>query len=328
MEQFPCTCGGDNPTCFRCDGTGMASKPTAGLRSSGKLRSYLAPLSNDSKGASQSARTASPARSNRVSKPAHSPKFGPSSLNICKLCGLSFESGAAYLAHVRTQHRHKDVQTQRVTPPKKTKAAKAPDLSLALCSICNSRVQDLEKHINKKHSPQAERLKLIKQAKKAQQEARRHELEALKMVQTQRLHAIRRTFPQAKLCGFCKEILETDARFVAHMQQKHDMKFRVAASALHTPKVFTLMPDQQSPSDRARKAGTPRLTQKGASYIAKPSNRASSDRHTSQPRVDPFTQELVDRKMDATFGMGGFARDHGRFGSASSYDGMDDESDP
>ena len=30
--------------------------------------------------------------------------------------------------------------------------------------------------------------------------------------------------------------------------------------------------------------------------------------------------------MDATYGLGGFARDGGRFGSPSTYDSMDDES--
>ncbi len=51
------------------------------------------------------------------------------------------------------------------------------------------------------------------------------------------------------------------------------------------------------------------------------------DERTQQARAS-LQSERAERRLDATYGVGGTARDRGEFGSPSTHDGMDDDSEP
>ena len=124
--------------------------------------------------------------------------------------------------------------------------------------------------------------------------------------QTSRLHDVHPTNPRAKLCGICREILPSVESLRAHVRDVHGLKTKTATTYL-VPPTATLSADQRLNS---------------ADHVSLDS------RSSSGAPADPYEQETRERRMDATYGMGGTARDHGRFGSAASHDGMDDESSP
>lgn len=302
MEKFPCTCRGENPNCFKCDGTGMVARPEPKLVHPGISR--VRPVAT--KGTSAQAAPPEPARAskgNRGSATHREPIF-------CRLCERSFVFAADLLEHLREAHSPPTVGPIVATTRKRSRRAR-----LVPCPVCGDPVGDVAKHVARLHTPEGlQRREESKNRRKAAKR-KRASLEArstrpgadVRQAGMRKLEERRHHNPQALLCGFCYSVLESSEELLKHLHDAHGLK-RQSASAPRKRLVG-------EPSGVGCSAGT-RLRE----HVA----MVDADRGPT----DPYEQERRERRMDATYGMGGTARDHGRFGSAASYDGMDDESSP
>jgi hypothetical protein len=123
--------------------------------------------------------------------------------------------------------------------------------------------------------------------------------------QTHKLHVLRQKNPGAVICGMCGVFFPSIEGLRLHLADAHK---------LNSGERSTRTPRQTLRTSTSRPRGIDNSTSGRKCFVLEADN--------------PFAQEARERKMDATYGMGGTARDHGQFGSASSYDGMDDESTP
>lgn len=161
------------------------------------------------------------------------------------------------------------------------------------CPACKARVGNLQKHTDKVHSLEGQ--------------IRRREKQNCR---TQRMAGgeLGPAHPDAKMCGFCRAMLQDISALHAH--------FRV----VHGLEPTTHLPNRVHSAASVRPKGS------------RPTVAVDS-RHSSEPGMkncpgDPYAQEDRERRMDATYGLGGTARERGRFGSSASHDRMDDESSP
>ena len=130
------------------------------------------------------------------------------------------------------------------------------------------------------------------------------------------LKNFRRLYPHADLCETCLEIFKTKTELIAHHKNSHVKN----PSVVIKKKKRTKIP-----------AAEKKQLQKLKKHNKKKTNERNETRSGvagSKSPVNPNDQHTQERRMDATFGMGGFARDYGQFGSSPSYDSMDDESTP
>jgi hypothetical protein len=131
------------------------------------------------------------------------------------------------------------------------------------------------------------------------------------------LKHFRRSYPRAQMCESCFEIFKTDSELASHNMKAHPPK--PAAQ----PDIAQKKKKKKTAAKRQKQIVTkfdPRIAPAKSKSGARPSEPTNKD--------TPREQDFRERRMDATYGMGGFARDYGQFGSASSYDSMDDESSP
>lgn len=270
MEKYPCTCGGENPNCFRCDGTGLVESLVLPLRSDGRI--HPKPASVQSVKAPRI-----PTKKSPVAPPAANKRF------YCAKCEIFFEEPIAFIYHARTQH----------PKPKQAKKNRTP--------------QDLQQQTEKAPSHKQVSLEALRESQKLMEEARR----AIKQ--------LRRSFPRSQLCYSCFGIFKTDVELVEHHKSAHP--------AESTPALVITKPKNKKKKSKQ--------SNKQSQHFQLPSvsnskRRVGSNRYDNVqlPKTQSERQNISERRMDATYGMGGFARDHGQFGSAPAYDGMDDESAP
>lgn len=115
MEQTPCTCGGENERCFRCDGTGF----------------YAARIPGTSDAPDPTG--ARPARDPRKQAAA------PRRLYVCQRCGKSMPESAA------DGHRCAGLFAKWLV------ADSAPAEALTRCPECGQPVRRLSRHIRRAH---------------------------------------------------------------------------------------------------------------------------------------------------------------------------------
>jgi hypothetical protein len=107
----------------------------------------------------------------------------------------------------------------------------------------------------------------------------------------------------ATLCDICFVIFHSEDDRRSHLHAVHVLKTDAPFTKSQVKRAFTKVRSTFGATSPGREHGT-------------------------DAQIDPYAQSAKERKMDATYGMGGTVRDHGQFGSAPSHDGMDDESSP
>lgn len=266
MENYPCTCGGENPSCFRCDGTGLVASHALPLRSDGRVR----PLPKNEE-------ILPPPT---VTKPkAAEIKSQAEKAYLCPKCKEWFFDASDFIRHARTFHPKPKVKQNKPAKPKQN------DL------------RQVERTPNEQPKNNLQTLEQMKETQRLLDDARSS------------LKKLRRSFPQAHLCENCLVLFKTVGELKSHQKSTHEI----------TPSRATIAPKKKK---------------KVRGSAAKQSE--TTDQKQRKTEKFPFVQSMgytkeqraMEHRMDATFGMGGFARDHGQFGSSPSYDGMDDESSP
>jgi uncharacterized C2H2 Zn-finger protein len=300
MDGYPCTCGGENSNCFKCYGTGLVQSSSLLPRSDGRV--HTQPMSSESKNTNPSKWPEKKVRPSRFSRPSTN-SFLPVA---CSLCGLLFGSGTEYLSHILAVHKKTSAINKNTikSAPKKSNNLKSENLFT--CSNCDAQVKDLEKHYERAHSLNAQARREKEANKKTEKQRLNQPLQAAE----QRLRKLRQSFPESMLCGVCLNDFKSRADLAEHLDLSHGLKVVLRN---HLPSVFTL-----------KNASIKTKTLKKFS----PQQKNLKADTTHESTINQNIQNDYERKMDATYGLGGFARDQGRFGSSASYDGMDDESSP
>jgi hypothetical protein len=129
------------------------------------------------------------------------------------------------------------------------------------------------------------------------------------------LKQLRRLYPHALYCDSCLEIFKTAGELKVHQENMHLPKHEKSIIIFKKRKLTR--PEKQANTSKQHNAG-------------KAINRHELMNNSLKPKthINETIKNSPERRMDATYGMGSFARDHGQFGSSPSYDGMDDESSP
>jgi uncharacterized C2H2 Zn-finger protein len=284
MENYPCTCGGENQNCFRCDGTGLVKSQALPLRSDGRVR----PLPKND----EIQIPTSPRKIHQdLVKPQIEKKY------FCPKCNEFFDDPTLFIHHVRTFH-----PKPKPNPKPNSNSNSKPKLNSTKLDNPQKvdqyqiEIQPMEDRLD----PEPMTLELIGENQRLLNEARA----ALKK--------LRRSYPDAHLCKTCMEIFKTTTDLVAHQQEMHVFKPIVVIknkkkTASRKKSKIQKQSDEKNLFRRKEEMGG-----SGVTYISTQTN----------------DRDNLERRMDATYGMGGFARDYGQFGSSPSYDGMDDESLP
>lgn len=207
---------------------------------------------------------------------------------FCAKCKYSFLDPTEFIYHVRAEHPKSRVKQQQQTNKSKGNAQQPPPQQTE--DRADRGVSTLE--------VMRENQRLLEEARKA-------------------LKHIRRSYPRAHMCESCFEIFKADSELIAHNLKVHPPE----------PAAQPLIPQKKKKKKRVAKRHEQLVAQRDPRLVpAQFESRARS----SKPTINDTAreQDFQERRLDATYGMGGFARDHGQFGSASSYDSMDDESSP
>lgn len=138
LSSNPCSCGGDNPSCFRCWGTGMVESPVSDSRD-------VAP-GQKAWGSWQLDSNATQSRSRR-SKP----------YAVCPHCGVEVRHIARHVAKVHAVGKvfpvadpdtdTRTVDTLRRDPPQRQRKLQVQ--SLTTCPVCGVSVKSMQKHARK-----------------------------------------------------------------------------------------------------------------------------------------------------------------------------------
>lgn len=284
MDKYPCSCGGENPNCYRCDGTGMVKSMVLPVRSDGRIH----PQPRNPETPTPPLRHTTPPK---PAEPSIEKKW------FCAKCKYSFLDPTEFIYHVRVEHPKSRVKQQQKINKPKGNAQQPPPISVTH----QKKAQQTEDRADRGVTT----LEVMRENQRLLEEARR----ALKH--------IRRSYPRAHMCESCFEIFKTDSELSAHNLKMHPPE----------PAAQPLIPKKKKKKKPAAKRQEQPVTQRDARLVP---TRSESRARSSKPTINdtPREQDFRERRMDATYGMGGFARDHGQFGSASSYDSMDDESSP
>lgn len=189
--------------------------------------------------------------------------------------------------------------------PKPKKVRKQPD-NLVQCHLCEARVVYLNKHIEKHHTEEGIRIaRKNREEKRTRRERINLEKTGLASSLRNKLNRHRILHPDAKLCGFCQEVFDNPNLLEEHIIKAHAPNIKTQITN-NKPKEIVHRVDKKS----------------HYSSISKRKIIYSKNKDV----LEEFQNVPNERSLDATSGFGGFAREHGKFGSASSFDNMDDES--
>lgn len=172
-----------------------------------------------------------------------------------------------------------------------------------VCPFCEAKVKKLDKHFRKSHTPEGrEQKEKLKEQKKTKKQVKNRQVKTeVPQHSNQEFSEYRRLHPAAKLCGFCKGFFVNTDSLREHFRQVHPES------------------GNTKPVDKSIQRRTHRVSNSGKSSPVKSNSKDSTQGHKIE-------DSKIERQMDATYGLGGFARDGGRFGSPATYDNMDDES--
>jgi hypothetical protein len=156
MDKNPCSCGGENPNCYRCDGTGMVATRVLPIRSDGRVRPQI------------SSQESTPTT---ITLPVFPKAIKPiiHKQYVCQKCNEIFTDPTYFIHHVRTFHpnlktsKNKNHKKQKITQPaslpiinKQKEAAKAITLeSLGKNQLLLDQGRDLLKKLRRSY-PQAQ----------------------------------------------------------------------------------------------------------------------------------------------------------------------------
>ncbi len=191
MEKYPCSCGGENPNCFRCDGTGMVESMVLPVRSDGRIRPQ--PRNPET--------VTPPSRRTTQLKPVE-PRI--EERWSCAKCNFSFLDPIEFLYHVRAEHPKARVkkQQQKTNKPKvhaqqpqpqpiKVTYREKPHQTEERADFGVSALDDLR-----------ENQRLLEDARRA-------------------LKHFRRSYPRAHMCEICFEIFKADSELASHIMRAH-----------------------------------------------------------------------------------------------------------
>lgn len=220
-------------------------------------------------------------------------KANDSFLSDAEIAGLAYK-------------RYKKAQERIAKSKEKIAAEKLvniPTSAWTVCPFCEAKVKNLDKHFRKSHTPEGRELKeKLKEQKKAKKQVKNRQVKTeVPQHSNQEFLEYRRLHPAAKLCGFCKGFFVNTDSLRKHFRQVHPES------------------GNTKPVDKSMQRRTHRVSNSSKSSPVKSNSKDSTQGHE-------FEDSKIERQMDATYGLGGFARDGGRFGSPSTYDNMDDES--
>ncbi len=199
------------------------------------------------------------------------------------------------------------VKKKEEKPPKLQKVRKQPD-NLVQCNLCEARVVYLDKHIKKHHTEEGIRKAKEREEKRIRRERINLEKKRLASSLRNKLNKHRIWHPDAKLCGFCHDVFDNLNLLEEHIIKAHSPNIKTQLT-INNPKEIVHRVDKKTHS----------------SSISK-SKKIHSKNKANEDVLQVFQNVPNERSLDATYGVGGFAREHGKFGSASSFDNMDDES--
>lgn len=298
----PCSCGGENPNCFKCSGTGCLGArtqsgeratdarefspqslircPVAGCKA---LVKSLAKHLRKAHGGARRDSKPTESRETTVSGPAGSRILAPENLvpkarrrstgvldvkvlaNFCGRCGL--------VGAITASHNCLSKSGTAPRPPARPQTRRAPQEALVACPHCPGRMPEraLAAHLLRKHPAPSPTEGTSTSASRAQEptKPRGKPNKPRKLVQG---------FP----CSRCRVVAPTQLVLDEHMRRVHRFIRHGDGSG-------------------------------GARRTDEDDSRAPAH---SMPR----------NELDATYGWGGSWRDHGQFGSHPSYDRMDDDS--
>lgn len=266
MDKYPCTCGGENPNCFRCDGTGMVSTPYLPTRSDGKVH---VDKDHPPKESPQS-------DTDKMHFPSDRNGSGEHTKYQCRHCLDTYRSLDAFLLHLSEDHK---ITGRKPSKPRKSRAEKAE--------------RRKQQKLTKKAQPRSARKPQPSQPAKGSESSTTPTKAKDPIRNDQLSSALAEAFPH-----IAQPTPPTNSR------AKSDAR-------------------QARPSNSNSKKK--RINKRNAQRAVKTKNEPRSK---LLPGYDNRSSGSHEREMDATYRAGSFARDHGQFGSAPSYDRMDDESMP
>lgn len=280
MDNFECSCKGENPNCFKCGGTGLvaSTKDQLGRPAPPLGKTFL------------------------TETPQATPTFERKKVKT----GSGFYSDAEIAGIAQKRY---EKAKERIEKNKEKLAAEKltsiPTSVWSVCPFCEAKVKNLDKHYRKSHTPEGRELKekLKEQRKNKKQNAAKSRPEKTAVIQhsNRAFSEYQRLHPLAKMCGFCKDFFESAESLREHFRQVHP----------------------ESGDTVVKEKSTQRRTHRVSSSGKHSPVGSKSEGSTEEQKIE---NSKIERQMDATYGLGGFARDGGRFGSPSTYDSMDDES--
>lgn len=201
MNQFPCTCGGNNPNCFRCDGTGMVARPTLGV---GRPHRDFAKAAIEAE--QQQSRDEQPSNPTVRRDPTQT-LFQHANWDVthirlmhvqCPICGIAIQK-SRLAKHQRKVHGDATSTTTLNRPLKHS----VPN-NWTNCKICGARVKHLERHNEKVHGvlPQ---LNSASEASARKSRKLKEKSDSLRLTQ----------------CPFCKVKAPTNRVLMAHISKVH-----------------------------------------------------------------------------------------------------------
>lgn len=166
MDTTPCSCGGANPRCFRCDGTGLFNSDRQADSFAGGI--YKAPARP---GRTRGKRGNAAVPGSAAARPTPSPVNQTREYTVCSLCfkpilkggGCGHECGKIFtslLANIGSSRRRPSTQcpqcgvwvrrlerhTAKVHQVEPVIAGETPARMLHKCRYCKAMVKDVEKH--------------------------------------------------------------------------------------------------------------------------------------------------------------------------------------
>lgn len=341
MDSYPCACGGENPTCFRCDGTGMLEKSSPAI---GRPHRNFAQAASESTARQvQSVGTISTIRTDRDNG-----KYPRYSLGVRK-------------GHFKPSI-PSDIKTSKLL---KLELKKRFNPAFYSCVLCGARVKDLQQHQDAVHSPTVTARVAPKECVPIHG----------KLNKPQKTGII----SNPSKCPVCRCHMATHALLCFHIRSVHGKKLlseriqygvasgvlgqllgRESADETHTISLNNIAAkvrfagasgltkctdcgaNVKNLRKHQRKAHTAKASIKIADRARSRSTRSTPAKIPSktpirkdQPKQQAFGETSrvdIDCRslavLDAKHHWGQSFRDHGNFGSYPSHDDMDDESSP
>lgn len=289
MDSIPCTCGGLNYNCFRCDGTGMVA-PRKQYNLQEKILGVEA--FND---------RFAPIRPTRQPKKREKRKEQTLADWAAAVAAKTQVSAAPVALPAAPKATPEVVQLASA----KAASRNSPVFKLQ-CSVCQEEYDYRAPHSHRIHRlpPEDQRLPA--------EPSRSNETFARETAPSPKRDVKRQDFTATKIdrplfqCPECPAMVKSVDK---HKRKAHSSNAQTGGRSEQSNRPDTGV--------NLRRTGVPTVRGLPAHKVAA---LASSHRF--------HLNEREEKNLDATYRMGGTARDHGQFGSASSYDAMDDESSP